>query len=224
LFKRFLAEVGAPGFLSGKATREKYLHDAIEWGYKSRESEIAELKAKYEGEIARLEKALSEQREKIVEKPAITPREFNLELEVKYHRSRAEDALAALRKVIAEFEVERAALAEEIAKRERKMAEELVKRDGLVEELKSRITGLESELERRALLKPAITPREFNLELEVKYHRSRAEDALAALRKVIAESEAEKAKMAAEIAKREREMEKIKEMKEKIKKIIEIVE
>ncbi|MEM2925612.1 MAG: hypothetical protein QXJ68_08000, partial [Methanocellales archaeon] len=90
LFKKFLAEVGLPGFLSGKETRERYLRDAIEWGYKGRESEIAELKAKYEAEIARLEKTLSELEKKTL-KPTITPREYNLELEVKYHRSRAED-------------------------------------------------------------------------------------------------------------------------------------
>ncbi len=73
-------------------------------------------------------------------------------------------------------------------------------------------------------MKPSISPREFNLELEVKYHKTRAEDALTALRKVIAEYEAKKASLTEEIAKHEREMEKIKEVKEKIKKIIEIVE
>ena len=83
LFKKFIAEVGSPGIFSRKATREKYLREAISWGYNGRESEIA----KQQAEIAARDKAIAEIQEKTVEKPAITPRELNLEQEAKYQKT-----------------------------------------------------------------------------------------------------------------------------------------
>ncbi|MEM2933410.1 MAG: hypothetical protein QXL78_00635 [Methanocellales archaeon] len=107
LYRKFTVEFGGPNIFSRKATREKYLKEAIKLGYSACESEIANLK-----------RAISELEGKIssISKPAISPREYNLEIEAKYHKARAENLLDALIKTIREYEKVIADLQDEIVK------------------------------------------------------------------------------------------------------------
>ncbi len=130
LFKKFIAEVGSPGIFSRKATREKYLREAISWGYKGRESEIAKQQA------AATDKAIVEIQEKTVDKPAITPRELSLEQEARYQKTRTENAVEALMKTITDFKTEKAALVEEIAKREKEAQVYMEKTKQMKEKIK----------------------------------------------------------------------------------------
>lgn len=115
LYKKFTAEFGGPNIFSKKATREKYLREAINLGYGAREQEIAVL----EKTISQLKASLEEARSKSSAGPAISPREYNLELEVKYHQSRAANLMDALTKTIREYEKVIANLQSEIERDKR---------------------------------------------------------------------------------------------------------
>ncbi len=102
LYRKFTEEFGGPNIFSRKATREKYLREAINLGYMACEAEIVGLEktiSQLKERIASLEAA-----SKSAAEPTFSLREYRLEQEVKYQQSRVAALLGALTKTIEEYE------------------------------------------------------------------------------------------------------------------------